>query len=194
MQDSDADIVVRSPEGTIFMIRPEFKQILMDQRGAAVILWSCFMISIVIYIVIAEHVLANPRFSRGVSGAENLRLVLWALAVIDLGYYVYWKKRYLAPQAMIAESSKTKLLRALEEHKGEVERRAAAVVSTYVTRKVVLFAIIEAIAVYGLVLALVGHYLPDQYLLSGLSLLLLAFEFPSEKSLKELVLRVETVG
>ncbi len=95
---------------------------------------------------------------------------------------------------MFAESQKTKLFRALEEHKGALEERAAAVVSTYVTRKVVLFAIIEAIAVYGLVLALVGHYLPDQYLLSGLSLLLLAYEFPSEKSLKELVLRVETVG
>lgn len=194
MQDIEGDIVVRSPEGTIFMIRPEFKQILMDQRGAAVILWSCFMISIVIYIVIAEHVLANPRFARGFSVAETLRIVLWALVVVDLGYYAYWKKRYVTPEAMFAESQKTKLFRALEEHKGEVERRAAAVVSTYVTRKVVLFAIIEAIAVYGLVLALVGHYLLDQYLLSGLSLLLLAFEFPSEKSLEELVLRVEGVG
>src|SRR5207253_10526755 len=73
------------------MIRPEFKQILMDQRGAAVILWSCFMISIVIYIVIAEHVLANPRFARGFSVAETLRIVLWALVVVDLGYYAYWK-------------------------------------------------------------------------------------------------------
>ena len=194
MQDIDGDIVVRSPEGTIFVIRPEFKHILMDQRGAAVILWSCFMISIVIYIVIAEHVLANPRFARGLSVAETLRIVLWALVVVDLGYYAYWKKRYVTPEAMFAESQKTKLFRALEEHKGTLEERAAAVVSTYVTRKVVLFAIIEAIAVYGLVLALVGHYLLDQYLLSGLSLLLLAFEFPSEKSLEELVLRVETVG
>jgi hypothetical protein len=174
------------------MIRPEFKKILMDQRGAAVILWSCFMIAIVIYIVIADHVLANPRFARGFSAAENLRLVLWALVVIDLGYYFYWKKRYLAPKAIMAESANTKLLRALEEHRGEVEQRAAAIVSTYVTRKVVVFAIIEAIAVYGLVLALVGHYRPDQYLLSGLSLLLLAFEFPSEKSLNELVLQIET--
>ena len=39
------------------MIRPEFRTILMDQRGAAVILWSCFMISVVIYIVIARNVL-----------------------------------------------------------------------------------------------------------------------------------------
>ena len=31
------------------MIRPEFRKILLDQRGAAVILWSAFVISIPIY-------------------------------------------------------------------------------------------------------------------------------------------------
>jgi len=41
------------------MIRPEFKTILLDQRGAAVILWSCFVISIPIYVVISRSVLAN---------------------------------------------------------------------------------------------------------------------------------------
>ena len=152
------------------------------------------MISIVIYIVIANQVLGNPRFSRGFSIAENLRIVLWVLVVVDLGYYAYWKKCYVTPEAIVAGASTTKLLRALEEHRGRLEERAAAVVSTYVTRKVVVFAIIEAVAVYGLVLALVGRYLSDQYLLSGLSLLLLAFEFPAQKSLGELVERVETSG
>jgi hypothetical protein len=58
----------------------------------------------------------------------------------------------------------------------------------------VLFAIVEAVAVYGLVLALVGRYFSDQYLLSGLSLLLLALEFPSEKSLEKVLQRVEASG
>ena len=38
-------------------MRPEFRSILLDQRGAAVILWSCFVVSIPIYIVIARRVL-----------------------------------------------------------------------------------------------------------------------------------------
>ena len=173
------------------MIRPEFRKLLMDQRGAAVILWSAFMISIVIYLVIAKNVLASPRYSRGLSFAETARMVFWILAVVDLGYYAYWKKRYLTPGSILGDSRKTKLLRALEGHKGALEERAASVVSTYVTRKVVLFAIIEALAVYGLVLALVGRYLSDQHILSALSLVLLALEFPSEKSLAELVQRVE---
>jgi hypothetical protein len=176
------------------MIRLEFRTILMDQRGAAVILWSCFMISVVIYIVIAANVLDNPRFARGFAIADTLRIVFWTLVAVDLGYYAYWKKRFLKPEAILAGAHQTKLFRALEEHQGTLEKRAAGVVSTFVTRKVVVFAIIEAIAVYGLVLALVGRYLLDQYWLSALSLLLLTFEFPSQKSLEQLLLRVESAS
>jgi hypothetical protein len=79
----------------------------------------------------------------------------------------------------------------LEGHQGRIEERAASVVSTYVTRKIVLFAILEALAVYGLVLAIVGRYLADQYLLSALSLVLLTLEFPSEMSLEQLVRKIE---
>jgi hypothetical protein len=173
------------------MIRPEFRKLLMDQRGAAVILWSFFMISIVIYIVIAHNVLANPKYARGLAFAETARIVLWFLVLVDLGYYFFWKKRYLAPQAIVHNSQKTKLFRALQEYKGAMEERAAVVVSTFVTRKVVIFAIIEAIAVYGLVLAIVGRYLFDQYLLSALSLLLLTFEFPAQRFLESLMQQVE---
>jgi hypothetical protein len=82
-------------------------------------------------------------------------------------------------------------LRALEEFNGAVEERAAYVVSTYVTRRVVLFAIIEAIAVYGFVVAIIGRFESDLYLLSTLSLILLVIEFPSEKSLAALVRSIE---
>ncbi len=173
------------------MIRPEFRELLTDQRGAAVILWSCFMIAIVIYIVIARNVLATPRFARGFSQAQSVRIGLWILALVDFGYYVYWKKRYLSSEAVLAEAKSTKLLRALEGHQGPLEERAAAVVSTYVTRKTVVFAIIEAIAVYGLILGLAGPYPPDLYLLSVVSWLLLTLEFPSERSLEGLLHKVD---
>ena len=172
------------------MIRPEFRTILMDQRGAAVILWSFFMISVVIYIVIARNVLADPKYAAGLWFAENARIVLWFLAVVDLGYYLWWKQRYLTRQSILG-AKRTKIFRALEAHKGQIEERAATVVSTYVTRKIVLFAILEALAVYGLVLAIVGRFLSDQYLLSALSLVLLTLEFPAEKSLEALVREIE---
>ncbi|MDH3444960.1 MAG: hypothetical protein OEN50_13605, partial [Deltaproteobacteria bacterium] len=144
------------------MIRPEFRQLLMDQRGAAVILWSAFTIFIVIYIVIAQNVLANPKYAGGLWFADTARMIFWALVIIDLGYYVFWKKRYLAPAAIAAASSKTKMLRALDSYEGLHEKEAALVISACVTRTIVLYAIIEAIAVYGLVLSIVGRFFFDQ--------------------------------
>src|SRR5262252_9063983 len=130
------------------MIRPEFRRLLADQRGAAVILWSCFMISIAIYLVIAKSLLGNPKFAAGFSFAETARIILWILVLVDLGYFAWWKKRYLTPEAVLDETKQAKLLRSLEEYQGPLEQRAASAVSTYVTRRVVLFAIVEALAVY----------------------------------------------
>src|SRR5690242_15098780 len=169
------------------MIRPEFRKILLDQRGAAVILWSCFFICVPIYIVIARNVLGDSRLGVNPAFAKPARIVLWLLALIDVGYYFYWRRRNFSFDAILRSARETKLLRALEEFNGAVEERAAYVISTYVTRKVVIFAIIEAIAVYGLVLALVGRFVYDFYLLCALTLVLLAVEFPFASSLTALV-------
>jgi hypothetical protein len=173
------------------MIRPEFRKILLDQRGAAVILWSCFVISIPIYLVISRSVLSNPNVGTNRAIADPARMIFWFLSLVDLGYYAYWKKRNLNPNAILRESKTSKLFRALAGFSGVIEERAAYVVSTYVTRKVVIFAIIEAIAVYGFALAFLGRFVSDQYLLSTLSLVLLVIEFPSEASLDALVQAAE---
>ena len=169
------------------MIRPEFRKILMDQRGAAVILWSFFVVSIPVYVVITRSLLGNPNLGSNRAIAEPARIIFWLLTLVDLGYYAYWKKRSMSVPAILQSAKATKLFRALEEFQGDREERAALVVSTYVTRKVVVFAIIEAIAVYGFVLAFLGRYVFDQYLLSAVSLVLLTTEFPFEKSLEALL-------
>ena len=172
------------------MIRPEFRKILLDQRGAAIILWSFFVISIPVYIFISQKFVTAP--SPGASSfSYTLRIFVWLLTLVDLGYYVYWKKQNLSPDAILASAKSAKLFRALADFQGESEERAAFAVSTYVTRKVVVFAIIEAIAVYGFVLAFAGGFVADQYLLSGLSVVLLVIEFPSEKSLDAIVKTAE---
>ena len=173
------------------MIRPEFRKILLDQRGAAVILWSFFAISIPIYLVIARQILGNPSVGTNPAIAEPSRIIFWILTVVDLGYYGYWRKKNLTPQAIRRDARETKLFRAVAEFNGVDEQNAAYMVSTYITRKVVIFAIIEAIAVYGFVLAFLGRYIGDQIALSLLSLLLLAVEFPGQKSLDGLIDAVE---
>ena len=173
------------------MIRPEFRKVLLDQRGAAIILWSFFTISMPIYLVIARQLLTNPNVGTNQSIAEPARLIFWLLTFVDLGYYAYWRKRHLSLAAILRDARKTKLFRALEEFQGSAEETAAYNVSTFVTRKVVIFAIIEAIAVCGFVLAFLGRFVNDQYLLSLLSLILLAFEFPSARSVESLVQQTE---
>ena len=174
------------------MIRPEFRKTLLDQRGAAVILWSFFMISIPIYLVIARSILTNPNIGTNRTVAEPARIIFWLLTLVDLGYYFYWRRDKFSAAAVRRDARKSKLFRALEEFQGSVEENASYIVSTFVTRKVVLFAIIEAIAVYGFVLAFLGRFVLDQYLLSLLSLILLAVEFPSAKSMEDLIQTVET--
>lgn len=169
------------------MIRPEFNKILLDQRGAAVILWSFFAMSIPIYLVIARQVLGNPNVGTNPAIAEPSRIVFWILTVIDLGYYGYWRRNNLTIQAIRRDARQSKLFRSLADFKGVDEQNAAYIVSTYVTRKVVIFAIIEAIAVYGFVLAFLGRFVADQITLSLLSLLLLALEFPRQKAMERLL-------
>jgi hypothetical protein len=173
------------------MIRPEFRKILLDQRGAAVILWSFFFISVPIYLVIARHLLGNPNVGTNPSIAEPARIIFWVLTLVDIGYYFYWRDRNLSTAAIKREARKTKLFRALEEFQGAAEENAAYVISTLVTRKIVIFAIIEAIAVYGFVLAFLGRFAADQIVLSLLSLILLTIEFPSAKSIESLIQEIE---
>ena len=169
------------------MMRPEFRKILVDQRGAAVILWSFFAISIPIYLVIARQLLGNPSVGTNPGIAEPSRIVFWLLTLVDLGYYAYWRKKNLTAQAIRRDARQTKLFRAVAEFNGVDEQNAAYIVSTYITRKVVIFAIIEAIAVYGFVLAFLGRFVADQIALSLLSLILLAVEYPRQKSLDGLI-------
>src|SRR5262245_4813295 len=173
------------------MIRPEYRKILLDQRGAAVILWSFFFISVPIYLVIARHLLGNPNLGTNPTIAAPARMILWLLTLADIGYYFYWRDRRLSPAAIRQDARQTKLFRALEEFQGAEEQNAAYVVATWVTRKVVIFAIIEAIAVYGFVLAFLGRFVADQIVLSVLSLVLLVIEFPSAKFLEKLLGEVE---
>ena len=176
------------------MIRPDFKTILLDQRGATVILWSFFTAFLALYVWIARAVVHDGVFLTNAAAARLTRITLWLLVIVDLGYLSWWKKSKLSRKVLMGGSGAAKILRALADHKGEVELRAASIISTYVTRKVTAFAIIEAVAVYGFVLAVAGGYLWDLYLLSGLSLLLLVIEFPTKSFHEGLLSEIESAA
>jgi hypothetical protein len=176
------------------MIRTEFRKSLESQQQVLVVLWAVFVWAIFVYLGITHFILMRSEFAPGGSYSETLRIVLWVLAFVDVATLVWWRKNYLTKEAILGGVRQYKVLQSLQEHANAVEERAAAVVSSYVTSKVVLFAIIEALAVYGFVLAVVGRFLPDQYLFSFASLVLLLVEFPSKARLQELLQQVEARG
>ena len=173
------------------MIRPEFREALENQQQVLVFLWAVFFCGIFIYLWIAEFLLAKLGSPTGTSASELARIIVWALGFVELGTLVWWRKRSLTTAAILGGSNQYKLLQALHGHSSPLEERAAAVVSSYITSKVVAFAIIEAIAVFGLVVNIVGRYTVDQLLLSFASGVLLVMEFPRRPRLQQLLSAVE---
>jgi hypothetical protein len=176
------------------MIRPEFRKALEDQQQILVLLWIFFVGAIFVYLWLTEFILGKSGFSAGSSLTETVRIVLWLLAFVDLGTFVWWRNRFLSKKGILGRSKKYKILQVLQEHGTPLEERAAEVVSSYVTSKIVAFAILEAMAVYGFVLALIGGYIRDQYLFSFASGALLLFEFPSKAFLADILRELETHG
>jgi hypothetical protein len=124
------------------MIRPEFRKVLLDQRGAAVILWSFFVISIPVYIVISQKFVTAPA-AGGSSFTDTIRIVVWLLTLVDLGSTSIEK----AKSVFECDFNEREEREAVSGWRFRGTPRARHCRVAYITRKVVVFAIIEAIAV-----------------------------------------------
>lgn len=169
------------------MIRPVYRQALETQHTVLVSLWAIFLAGILLYLWLAETFLADRQLAIGQGFVQAARIFLWVLTLLDIATLVWWKRRFLTSQALLSGAKHYKLLQALQEHKGAAEERAGALISSYVTGKIVAFALAEAVAIYGFALVLTSRYFLGQYILSAASGLLLLLEFPSRRFLDELV-------
>lgn len=176
------------------MLRSDFRKALEGQQQILVLLWIFFVGAIFFYLWLTEFILGRSGFWAASSLTGTFRVVLWLLGFADLGTFVWWRKRFLARNGLLAGSKSYKILQGLQEHQTPLEERAAQIVSSYVTSKIVGFAILEAMAVYGFILAGVGGYIHDQYLLSLAAGALFLFEFPSKRFLDDLLRELEAQG
>ncbi len=173
------------------MIRPEYREMLESQHGVLVALWSVFAAAIFLYLGVSQTFLADRQLAVADSFSHTARLFLWILTFLDLATLMWWKRRFLTREAILGGVKQYKLLQALQGHKTPVEERTAAIVSSYVTSKVVAFAMAEAVAIYGFALVLVSRYFVGQYILTVASGVLLLIEFPSRPFLTELIREAE---
>jgi hypothetical protein len=173
------------------MIRPDYREALESQHKILVVLWFVFLAGIALYLWIAKTFLAERQLGVG-SFAQTARLVLWLLTFFDVATLMWWRKRFLSKEAILGGVKQYKVLQSLQEHKTPIEERAAAVVSSYVTGKIVAFALAEAVAIYGFAMVLTSRYFLGLYILSVAGAVLLLLDFPSRRFLDELITDVES--
>ena len=154
------------------MIPPEIQRSIEVQQKALVVIWVAFILCLIIYLLIPEIVFPGVWPPAGDLFSDSIRGVLWVVAFMAVGLLSWWRRRYL---------DRGSLLKRLQTDP------IGLVFSYYLGRKIVAFALAESVALLGFVLAIVGRYLWDQYLLSVVSAALLIVEFPSRVFLEELM-------
>jgi hypothetical protein len=169
------------------MIRPDYREKLEGQHNILVALWSVFAAAVFLYLWISENFLAARQLNVDGAFAAAARLFLWLLAFLDLATLTWWKKRFLTRAAILGGAKRYKLLQALQGHQTPAEERTAAIVSSYVTSKIVVFALVEAVAIYGFAMTLTSRFFVGQYILTAAAGVLLLLEFPSRHFLAELI-------
>ena len=140
-----------------------------SQPSVIFVIWTINVVLVVIFLLIS-HVPFRPRPS---SNVETIRWALWFVALVQAGGVLLWGSAF---------STKERITQRFASFRQEA---GASLLSYYISRKIVTLSFIEGIAVYGLILALLGGYLLDQLLLSLLTGILLVLHYPSRSLTQE---------
>ena len=164
----------------------EFREFLYRQHRLLVVTWLMYMIALGFYLLmpeIAAEFLPRPT---DYPYTEQIRSTLWVIAIVTAAFLVWVKSRFHTVQAIFQASRRPMEIRNL---RGDTpgEKNAARLVVFYRSRMIVAFSLSEMIAIFGLVLALIGGYTSDQQGLSLLSACLLVYFYPSKAFFEELI-------
>ena len=151
---------------------------LENQQRVLVFIWLGFISSLFVYLLLPALVLSNQPTNADLP-LDFLRNVFWVAMLINLGVLLWWRGRYLSKETILQEL---------------VQGDGLTAVSNFLTRKIVGFAIAESIAIQGLVLVLLGRYLWDQYIFTGISGALLIQLYPSRSFFEELLRELQGRG
>ena len=163
------------------MIQPESRKLFEDGQKVIVIMWFVFISTLVIWLFIPLSGVPAERFLNGPSSPDTTRIALWFVILVVMGVLLLWIKNFLTKEA---------ILKKVTRGQNSAKRR----LRSYLLRKVLAFALAESIAIYGLVLAMLGRFMWDQYVLTLVSGLFFIYLFPSGAFLDELIREYEERG
>ncbi|HWP56837.1 MAG TPA: hypothetical protein VNL14_03000 [Candidatus Acidoferrales bacterium] len=156
------------------MAQEDIERSVESQRRALLAVWAAMMASLVLYLAIPLLLPSGRPLPR--PGWELLlRTVFWFVAVAEVLFLMWWKERHLRPAPLLAGAvSESDIARAL---------------SRGVANRIIALAVAESVAIYGLVLALIGHAQWDQYVFTLVSAVLLIQLYPSSGAFEEFIER-----
>lgn len=155
------------------MEHEDLRQMVERQRRVLVIVWGSMMATLVVYLLIPRLVASEGPLLASGAVSILLRPFFWVLVLFEVLFLNWWKQAYLKPTVLRLERP--------------ADEQIKAAISKTTTRGIVAFAIAESIALYGLILALIGRLFLDQFLLTLISGVLMIQLYPSARFFDELV-------
>jgi hypothetical protein len=129
------------------------------------------MAALAIYLLIPRIIAPEkPLFS---SGAFLVRPIFWSLVLVEVLFLKWWTRSYLKPRTLPLDPPS--------------EAQIQVAISDTMTTGIIAFAIAESIAIFGFILALIGRFFLDQYLLTLVSGILMVQLYPSVRFFDELI-------
>ena len=150
-------------------MEPQPREPAGKQKNILMLTWSGSMAALVIYLLLPWFV-SLQGISSGGEPYEGFRTILWFLASIQVGVVLFWTRSVLRKKAV---------LRA-------VRGTAIDPLTYYTGKKTAAIGMAQSIALYGLVLAVIGGYFWDQYILTLIAGVLVIGHYPSRRSLDEI--------
>jgi hypothetical protein len=118
----------------------------------------------------------------------GFRAILWLVVSGEIVFLLWLKKILITREAIFQRAQKMKLLPSIVKGGHSIKEVAIeAAVSFYFFGSLLAFAVIESIALFGFLLAYLGAFYLDHYLLTFVSLLFLIVFYPSRSFFAHLV-------
>jgi hypothetical protein len=162
------------------VIRPAFRQALVNRLTILRIIWIALAVSVFVYVGLGVWLTRTmkPAFSSDI--IATLTPALYAIAVATALLVVWWR-RALVPERLFAATAtvSTPTMNVGAAPESDEERRAVAMVARLQGQSVLLWALCESLALYGLVLSIGSGDARHVTGLAAASLVLLGMHAPS---------------
>ena len=126
------------------------------------------MAGLLIYLLVPLFV-SGGEFSEA-EPYRGFRVILWLIAAIQICVFFWWTRRSVSKEATM----------------NAVQRTAIDPLVYFTGKKIAAIGMAQSVAVYGLVLAFIGRYFWDQYILTLISAALLIRHYPNADVFDEL--------